>query len=82
MREYKREIMERFEPIFNQDVQMIRSVPRELCRVDVQNKFIGAKRNLINRRIQTMISAKLLSDWTPKRKICWLILFLIESLIN
>ena len=35
MREYKREVMERFEPIFNHDVQMIRSVPRDLCRVDV-----------------------------------------------
>jgi len=61
--------MEKFEPIFEQDVDKIMGVPRILCKVDIQNKFLGAKRNIINRHIQTMIEAKKLQEWTPKRRV-------------
>ena len=43
--------MQKFEPIFENDVEKIRGCPTNLCKIDLQNKFIGAKRNIINRSI-------------------------------
>ena len=61
--------MEKFEPIVDKDEMKMRNVPHELCRVDVQNKFIHAKRNVMHRHIQTMIEAKTLESFTPRRKV-------------
>ena len=33
--EYQREIMEKYEPIFDKDVRMMRDVPNELCSVNI-----------------------------------------------
>ena len=61
--EYQREIMEKYEPIFDKDVRMMRDVPNELCSVNIQQKFIDAKRNMITRRIQNMIEHKTMIEW-------------------
>lgn len=57
MREFRGELMERFMPIYMEDKKKMFSVPKELCKTEIQNKFLSAKWNLINRRVQTMLQA-------------------------
>jgi len=67
-REFKRQMMDKFEPIFEQDVTKMRSVPKQLCDFSIQNRFIDAKRNIINRRVQTMIECKTRSEWASRKR--------------
>ena len=51
MRAYRQKVMEQFEPIFEGDVEKIQGCPTKLCKPELKNRFIGAKKNIINRSI-------------------------------